>query len=116
MYRVIDGRDTGKTRKLLEKCAETGGYFICKHPERVHEKCRAYGIDDNNIKPLGYDEGVKLFSLRYAKLVYVDELELFLNNLLFNLSGYTLTLEKEDTLNVSEKAMNTLKEWLNGKD
>ena len=45
MFKVIDGPDTGKTRKLLKECVDNKGVFICKHPERVPEKCFAYGID-----------------------------------------------------------------------
>ena len=45
MIRIVDGRDTGKTKKLLEECSRTGGIYVCAHPERVLEKCRAYGLD-----------------------------------------------------------------------
>lgn len=106
--RIIDGRDTGKTRKLLEACAEAGGgYFICKHPERVHEKCLAYGIDDKNIWPLGYTEAAKASN----GSVYIDELETFITaTSSFVLSGYTMTLEKEHEPDVLEQAKKRLGE------
>ena len=50
MYRVIDKRDTGKTRKLLEECAYSGGVFVCKHPDNIRSKCIAYGIDFSRIQ------------------------------------------------------------------
>ena len=53
MYKVIDGNDTGKTRKLLTECG-ADGIFVCAHPERVFDKCRAYGIQP--VKAIGYND------------------------------------------------------------
>ena len=90
MYRVVDGKDTGKTRKLLEECSKNHGLFICAHPERVLEKCHAYGID-TNFTYAGYDRSLK----HVTKQVYIDELEKYvLHNLRgAELAGYSLSLE-----------------------
>ena len=96
MYRVIDGNDTGKTRKLLTECG-SDGLFICAHPERVTDKCKAYGIP--LVKAIGYDdfkyllmEG-ELYNDNDDRPVYIDELEKFVNYCIPYLAGYTLTNE-----------------------
>ena len=93
MYRVIDKRDTGKTRKLLEECAYSGGVFVCKHPDNVRSKCIAYGIDFSRIQYVySYEDFINNY--RGNNPVYIDELEVFMNNLYKGIiNGYTLTNE-----------------------
>lgn len=93
MIRIIDKRDTGKTKKLLEECSKEGGIFICKHPERLLDKCFVYDIPISNIIPYGYDEVLKLVKRKTNKNIYIDELEEFLNFLFDNkLAGYSKTI------------------------
>jgi len=94
MYRVIAGNDTGKTKKLLTECG-ADGIFVCAHPDRIYEKCRAYGIPP--VKAIGYDdfkylliEG-ELYNENDDRPVYIDELEKFVNYCVPYLAGYTLT-------------------------
>lgn len=93
MLRIIDDRDKGKTRALLEECSKTGGIFICKHPNRVLDKCYSYGIDSSNILPLGYDEALKCLKKEMNKKVYIDEIEEFISLLFENntIMGYSLS-------------------------
>ena len=96
MYRVIDKRDTGKTRKLLEECAYNHGVFVCKHPHKVKDKCLAYGINYSDIvEVLGYDAYLMRASFKEPHPeIYVDELELFVKHCMEGkLGGYTLTNE-----------------------
>ena len=44
MIAIIDKVDSGKTRKLLNACSQVDGLFICAHPERALDKCKAYDI------------------------------------------------------------------------
>ena len=97
MYRVIDGNDTGKTKKLLTECG-TEGLFVCLHPERVPDKCRAYGIPV--VRAIGYDEYLGMlkvddfYNMEEENLpVYIDELERFVNYRIPYLAGYTLTVD-----------------------
>ena len=96
MYRVIDGNDTGKTRKLLTECG-TKGIFVCAHPERVDVKCRAYGIP--LVKAIGYDDfkylliESDLYNDKDPRPIYIDELEKFVKHVVPYLAGYTLTNE-----------------------
>ena len=95
MYRVIAGNDTGKTKKLLTECG-SNGVFVCAHPERIGEKCRAYNIPI--VKSIGYLDynyiitHWDLFSQNGYNF-YVDELEKFVNYMAPHMVGYTLTNE-----------------------
>ena len=95
MIRIIDGRDTGKTRTLLQECSIDGGVFICKHPTRVVNKCSEYGIDFSNIYPVGYDEALKYLKKKSNVNIYIDEIEEFLKYIMPEnlIKGYTLTNE-----------------------
>ena len=95
MFRVIDRRDTGKTKTLLKECSITGGIFICKHPYKVVDKCYSYGIDSSNILPLGYSDALKYLKKEIDKNVYIDEIEEFVSFIIgsSNLKGYSLTNE-----------------------
>jgi hypothetical protein len=44
MIEIISKKNTGKTRKLMEACAEAHGIFVCANPYAAKEKSRAYGI------------------------------------------------------------------------
>ena len=90
MFRVIDKKDTGKTRKLLEECSKNNGLFICEHPEKVLDKCKAYGIE-LNFTYAGYDKSFK----NITRPIYIDELEKYVlyNSRKSNISGYSLSTE-----------------------
>ena len=91
MFRVIDRSDTGKTRKLLEECSKNHGLFVCAHPERVFDKCVAYGIDPVNAT--SYYEYIDTYEKVVIKNVYIDELEKFLKTLSGNnINGYSITI------------------------
>jgi len=97
MYRVIDGNDTGKTRKLLTECGkQPRALFVCAHPQRIPAKCSAYGIP--TVKAIGYEDYIhELIEQQFYNLnecpVYIDELEKFTKVLIPYLAGYTLTNE-----------------------
>lgn len=94
MYRVIAGNDTGKTRKLLTECG-TEGLFVCAHPERIANKCKAYNIPV--VKAIDYEELINrikvedLYNMSDEEPIYIDELEKFVNYAFPYLAGYTLT-------------------------
>ena len=102
MFKVIDGPDTGKTRKLLKECVDNKGVFICKHPERVPEKCFAYGINCEGLTTGTYNDLADYLECDtndyYKKVVYVDDLDLLLQAIQttcdFKIGGYGLTVEE----------------------
>lgn len=96
MYRVIDGNDTGKTKKLLTECGNEG-LFVCAHPDRIMEKCKAYDIPVVNA--IGYDDLIDrlkiedIYDFNNETPIYIDELEKFINYAFPYLAGYTLTVD-----------------------
>ena len=92
MIRIIKGRDTGKTRELMEECAKNHGTFVCLNPHRMIEKSRAYGLTGFDI--ISYYDYIDNPSKKDSKY-YIDELEEFIYTVSNgdNLSGYTISLE-----------------------
>jgi hypothetical protein len=44
MYRIIDGRGTGKTSRLMLLAKENNGVIVCANPQKMREKAEVYGI------------------------------------------------------------------------
>ena len=91
MFKIIDIRDSGKTRKLLTECSkDEKALFVCAHPGRVVDKCKAYGLP--NVDSIGYKEFIEMQDDEFTKNrnIYIDELELYVKELV-NLKGYSLT-------------------------
>ena len=91
MYRIIDNKASGKTRRLMEIARENKAVFVCSNPRAMEAKAHAYGIvgiefidyftflDDKGKEPANY---------------VVDEIEMLLHYMFGmnrNLTGYTLT-------------------------
>lgn len=91
MYRIIDNKASGKTRRLMEIAKENKAVFVCSNPRAMEAKAHAYGIvgiefidyftflDDKGKEPANY---------------VVDEIEMLLHYMFGmnrNLTGYTLT-------------------------
>ena len=91
MYRIIDKKASGKTRKLMEIAKENKAIFVCSNAREMEAKAHAYGIvgidfidyftflDDKGKEPANY---------------VVDEIEMLLHYMFGmnrNLTGYTLT-------------------------
>jgi hypothetical protein len=75
MYRIIDGRGTGKTGRLMLLAKETNGTIVCSNPRAMREKAIAYGIvgiDFISYNDFLYGAGGDIGNY------YIDELELFL--------------------------------------
>lgn len=90
MYRIIDGRGSGKTSRLMLLAKENGAKIACSNPSAMRQKAYAYGI--TGIDFIGYND---LFTGEYdGQNIMVDELECFVSNYIDgNLTGYTLSIE-----------------------
>ena len=96
MYRIIDGRGTGKTSRLLLLAKENNGIVVCKNPELMREKAYRYGI--TGIDFVSYYEytdylggyGNNTFK---NKPIFIDEIELFLQMFDSDIQGYTISNE-----------------------
>ena len=102
MYRIIDGRGSGKTSRLMLLAKENGATLVCSNPRAMEAKAHAYGIvgidfmsyTDAIDHMRNYDSQHTPENRRHAMVV--DELESFVQCALgMNgpLIGYTLSNE-----------------------
>lgn len=94
MYRIIDGRSSGKTSRLMLLAKETGATIACSNPWAMAEKAKAYGIV--GIDFISYEELLNKDNLMkfYGKEVLIDEIETFVKcQIPSKLIGYTLSNE-----------------------
>ena len=90
MYRIIEGRGTGKTSRLMLLAKENNAIFVCSNPPAMREKAKYYGI--NGIEFVSYHDFVtNVYDGNYV----VDEMEGFLNTIMGtnSLIGYTISIE-----------------------
>lgn len=102
MYRIIDGRGSGKTSRLMLLAKENGATLVCSNPRAMEAKAHAYGIVGiefmsyaDAIDHMRYPDSKYTTENRRAAIV-VDELESFVQCALgMNgpLIGYTLSNE-----------------------
>ena len=91
MYRIIDGRGTGKTGRLFLLAKENGGVIVCGQPRAMKAKAEAYGIVGLDFYSYGDFFNGKLRGDR--RPVYIDELECLLPYIDVHIDGYTLSEE-----------------------
>ena len=95
MIRIIEGRGTGKTSRLMLLAKENNCVIVCSNPRAMEEKARCYGID--GLQFISYFEFLK--EPHDYSDYYIDELEPFLyyfhhyNGFRGELKGYTISLE-----------------------
>ena len=89
MYRIIDGRGSGKTSRLMLLAKETNSAIACMNPRAMQTKAYAYGI--TGIDFISYSQ---LFNGEYEGDVMIDELEEFVKQYIdCKLTGYSLSNE-----------------------
>ena len=72
MYRIIDGRGTGKTSRLMLLAKENNGVIVCANPQKMREKAEVYGII--GLEFISYKEFMEQPSDPFTNY-YIDELE-----------------------------------------
>lgn len=96
MYRIIEGRGTGKTSRLMLLAKENGGVIVCSNPKAMEAKAHAYGIVGINF--ISYSDFLETKDENLGNY-YIDELEMFAQHVAWryaghgNFDGYTLSLE-----------------------
>lgn len=89
MYRIIDGRSSGKTSRLMLLAKETDSAIACSNPSAMRAKAYAYGIV--GIDFISYSD---LFNGSWDGNVLIDEIEEFVKQYTdAKLIGYSLTNE-----------------------
>lgn len=93
MIRIIEGRGTGKTLRLMLIAKEQNAKFVCSDPHGMKAKALAYGI--TGIDFISYGDFREEKRRGNKDKVVIDELEHFLYSNLFpeHLIGYTLSNE-----------------------
>lgn len=94
MYRIIEGRGTGKTSRLMLLAKENNATFVCSNPDAMRYKAKAYGID--GIYFISYGDFFNHYNEYSNQKYVVDEMEVFIQQALFyhnELLGYTLSIE-----------------------
>jgi len=91
MYRIIQGRSSGKTSNLMLLAKEQGAKIACSNPSAMRQKAYAYGITGIDFIPYSdlYNGAIDP-----DDKVMIDELELLVKGYMDGkLIGYTLTNE-----------------------
>ena len=94
MTRIIEGRGTGKTKKLMEIAKENNAIFVCGNPVAMEVKAHGYGIIGLDF--MSYSQYLSNFSRgQREKRVVIDELEIFLAHYAGSnpIIGYTISEE-----------------------
>lgn len=74
MYRIIDGRGTGKTSRLMLLAKANDAIFVCSNPKAMEQKAHAYGV--TGITFMSYTDFILTTRGRTCKFI-IDELEYF---------------------------------------
>lgn len=88
MYRIIDGRGSGKTSRLMLLAKEHNGVLVCANPYAMAEKARGYGLIGFDI--ISYEDYANK-NYDTTKPCYIDELEKFVKYACGNFFGYTIS-------------------------
>ena len=94
MFRIIDGRGTGKTSRLILLAKESGATVVCSNPSAMEVKARNYGII--GVDFISYSQYLQTISgEKLGKKYMIDELDAFLDYISHNseILGYTISLE-----------------------
>ena len=96
MYRIIDGRGTGKTSRLMLIAKENNAVFVCSNTKAMEVKARAYGL--TGMLFMSYYEFNKVTREKgyLDRNVVIYDLEAYLNYTIspaFKLVGYSISEE-----------------------
>ena len=91
MYRVLDGRGTGKTGRLMLLAKENNAIIACSSPKAMEAKAQAYGIVGLDFISY-WDFYQKNFP--EDKKVFIDELEAYVSAISDgHFMGYSLSID-----------------------
>lgn len=88
MYKIIDGRGTGKTTRLITLAKETEATIVARDPSYVRYKAERLGIF--GIEVLSYEEFLLLRSQKPEKQFLIDEIQTLANYLTSKTGGRLL--------------------------
>lgn len=94
MYRIVDGRGTGKTSRLMLLAKDIGATIVCSNPHAMEQKAHAYGITGINF--ISYGEFTPERRAGDTGKYLIDELEAYLDHHFryeTRVVGYTISEE-----------------------
>lgn len=92
IFRIIDGRSTGKTSRLLLLAKENNYAVACMNPEIMRSKAERYGFV--GLKIISYKDVMDYPRGAFPNGILVDELEPFIRVILkHDIAGYTMSVE-----------------------
>lgn len=94
MYRIVDGRGTGKTSRLMLLAKDIGATIVCSNPHAMEQKAHAYGITGVNF--ISYGEFTPERRAGDTGKYLIDELEAYLDHHFryeTRVVGYTISEE-----------------------
>lgn len=77
--KIIREPGTGKTKELMQMCANEGATLVCANPEAMYVKADAYNLPD--IRIISYDDYLRNSSNLDGKLYYLDDIDEFLESI-----------------------------------
>jgi hypothetical protein len=93
MYRIIDGRGTGKTSRLMLIAKENNAVFVCSNTKAMEIKAHTYGL--TGILFMSYREFNEVIRNKgyLDRNVVIDDLEAYINYTIsptFKFVGYAI--------------------------
>ena len=93
MYRIIDGRSTGKTGRLFILAKETDSIIVCSNPSATKVKAYSYGF--SGIDFISYDEFLNMpYTEKKCKHFLIDEIDQLFQQLAGDsIQGYSISTD-----------------------
>ena len=91
MKKIIDGRGTGKTSRLLLLAKENDGIIVCENPQALRERAYRYGITGLDIIDINEYHSL---DVTVTNPIYIDNLSWFLATNDPNIAGYSENKEE----------------------
>lgn len=92
MYKIIDGRGTGKTSRLLLLAKESGATVVCSNPDAMRQKAYAYGL--TGIDFISYEDYLNPENHTQIAHYLIDEIDGLLDRMTnCCVDGYTISME-----------------------
>ena len=93
MIKIIDGRGTGKTSRLILLAKKTGATIVSSDPRYIELLAKEYGITGLNI--ITYNQYLSSQYDYSNKKILIDEVEGLLQRLPGDCIGYSISIEEK---------------------
>lgn len=93
MIKIIDGRSTGKTSRLILLAKEMGAAIVCSNPKYIELLAERYGITGLDI--ITYNQYLSSQYDYNNRKILIDEVDGLLKNLPGDCIGYSISIEEK---------------------